>query len=54
MARAAMAERLERQVDPDRSLSPDARAALIRSAGRKLGAELNAARSRKRRPAAEE
>ena len=48
-ARAAILARLERQVDPAGSLTPEERAALVRSAGRRLGAELNAARARKRR-----
>jgi hypothetical protein len=47
-ARAAIYARLERQVDPTRALAAEERAALIRSAGRRLGAELNAARARKR------
>lgn len=50
-ARAAILSRLERQVDPPGSLTPEKRAALVRSAGRRLSAELNAARARKR-PAA--
>ena len=50
-ARAAIYARLERQVDPARALSPEERAILIRSASRRLGAELNAARARKRRSA---
>jgi hypothetical protein len=49
-ARAAILARLERQVDPGGMLTPEERAALLRSAGRRLGAELNAARTRKRRP----
>ena len=48
-ARAAIFTRLERQVDPTGLLTPEERAALVRSAGRRLGAELNAARARKRR-----
>jgi hypothetical protein len=47
-ARAAMNARLERQVDPAQTLPPDQRAILVRSAARRLAAELNAARSRKR------
>lgn len=47
-ARAAMLDRLERQVDPSRSLTPEKRAFLVRSAARRLSAELNAARARKR------
>jgi hypothetical protein len=49
-ASAAILARLERQVDPGGLLTPEERAALIRSAGRRLGAELNAARARKRQP----
>jgi len=44
-ARAAIFARLERPVDPDASLSPEHRAALVRSAARKLSAELNATRA---------
>jgi hypothetical protein len=51
-ARAAILARLERQVDPAGLLTPEERAALVRSAGRRLGAELNAARTRRRRPVA--
>ena len=47
-ARTAIFARLERQVDPAGSLAPEERAALVRSAGRRLGAELNAAQARKR------
>ena len=47
-ARAAIVSRLERQVDPDGTLTPEKRASLVRSAARRLGAELNAARARKR------
>ena len=49
-ARAAIFARLERQVDPPGLLTPQERAALLPSAARRLGAELNAARARKRRP----
>ena len=49
-ARAAIFGRLERQVDPAGLLTPEERAALLRSAARRLCAELNAARARKRRP----
>jgi hypothetical protein len=49
-ARTAIIARLEGQVDPAGSLTPEERAALVRSAGRRLGAELNAARARKHRP----
>lgn len=47
-ARSAMFTRLERQVDPAGTLPPDERAVLVRAAGRRLSAELNAARARKR------
>jgi hypothetical protein len=47
-ARAAMLDRLERQVDPSMSLTPEKRASLVQSAARRLSAELNAARARKR------
>ena len=47
-ARAAILARLERQVDPAGLLTPEERTALVRSASRRLGAELNAARARKR------
>jgi hypothetical protein len=47
-ARSAILARLEREVDPAGALPPDERAVLIRAAARKLSAELNAARSRKR------
>jgi hypothetical protein len=47
-ARSAMLARLERQVDPARTLPPDERAILVRSAARRLAAELNAAKARKR------
>lgn len=47
-ARSAIKARLERQVDPSGALPPDQRAALARSAARRLGAQLNAARARKR------
>jgi len=50
-ARAAVLARLERQVDPAGSLTPEQRAPLVRAAGRRLGAELNAARAHKRRAA---
>jgi hypothetical protein len=49
-ARAAILGRLELQVDPAGSLTPGERAALVRSAGRRLSAQLNAARARKRGP----
>jgi hypothetical protein len=47
-ARSAILARLERKVDPAGTLSPDERAVLVRAAARRLSAELNAARSRKR------
>jgi Spy/CpxP family protein refolding chaperone len=47
-AREALLTRLERQVDPDRALTPEQRAVLVRAAARRLGAELNAARARRR------
>jgi len=47
-ARTAILARLERQVDPDGSLIPEKRALLVRAAARQLGAQLNAARARKR------
>lgn len=49
MARTAMLRRLEREVDPDGKLSPDERAVLLRAAGRRLSARLNAAREDRRR-----
>lgn len=48
-ARSAIFTRLERQVDPAGTLPPDQRAVLVRAAARRLSAELNAARARKRR-----
>jgi hypothetical protein len=47
-ARAAVFARLEREVDPDGVLPPDQRAALVRSAARRMSAHMNAARARKR------
>ena len=47
-ARTAMTTRLEREVDPAGQLQPDQRAALARAAARRLSAELNAAKARKR------
>lgn len=47
-ARSAINARLERQVDPAGTLPPDERVVLVQSAARRLGAELNAARARKR------
>lgn len=47
MARAAMLRRLEREVDPDGMLPLDERAALVREAGRRLSARLNAQRKRR-------
>jgi hypothetical protein len=51
-ARDAMLSRLERQVDPAHSLPAGERAELVRAAARRLSAELNAARTRKRTNAA--
>jgi hypothetical protein len=51
-ARSAMIARLERQVDPAGALAPDEKAVLVRAAARRLGAELNAAKARKRASAA--
>jgi hypothetical protein len=47
-ARSAMRARLERLVDPAGKLRPDQRAVLVQAAGRRLAAELNAAKARKR------
>jgi len=47
-ARAAIRTRLEHQVDPDGVLPPQHRAKLVSAAAKKLSAELNAARLRKR------
>ena len=47
-ARAAIHERLEREVDPLRELSPDERGRRVRSAARALSAKLNSAKARKR------
>lgn len=47
-ARAALFARLERQVDPGRRLLPEERATLVESALRKMSAEMNAAKARKR------
>jgi RHS repeat-associated protein len=47
-ARSAILARLEREVDPAGTLSPDERTVLVRAAARRLSAELNAARARKR------
>ncbi|HZR48125.1 MAG TPA: hypothetical protein VFB06_01275 [Streptosporangiaceae bacterium] len=47
-ARSAIFARLEHQVDPDRELRSDHRATLVAAAARRLSAELNAARARKR------
>jgi hypothetical protein len=51
-ARSAMIARLERQIDPTGILAPDQRAVLVRAAARRLAAELNAAKARKRASAA--
>jgi hypothetical protein len=47
-----MLARLERQVDPAGILAPDERAVLVRAAARRLAAELNPAKARKRASAA--
>jgi hypothetical protein len=47
-ARAALVARLEREVDPAGQLDPQQRAALVKSAARRLSAQLNAAKARKR------
>ncbi len=47
-ARAAMLARFEREVDPDRLLDPRERTKLVRAAARRLSAQLNAAKARKR------
>ena len=47
-ARSAILAPFESEVDPARTLSPDERSLLVRAAARKLSAELNAARARKR------
>jgi hypothetical protein len=47
-ARSAIFDRLRRQVDPDDVLPPGEREVLVRAAARRLSAELNAARERKR------
>ena len=47
-ARSAIYARLERQVDPEGRLDPAERARLVKAAARRLSAELNLAKSRKR------
>jgi hypothetical protein len=47
-ARTAIFARLEREVDPKGVLPTDKRAELVAAAARKLSAQLNAARLRKR------
>lgn len=47
-ARSALFARLEREVDPDGRLSPDRRTILVQAAARRLSAQMNAARARKR------
>jgi hypothetical protein len=47
-ARSAMRTRLEREVDPQGLLSSAERAVLVRAAARRLSAQLNAAKARKR------
>lgn len=48
IARQAIWDRLSREVDPDRKLTPQERAVLIQSAAKRLSARLNAAKARKR------
>jgi hypothetical protein len=48
IARQAIWDRLSREVDPDRRLTPQERAVLIQSAAKRLSARLNAAKARKR------
>ena len=48
-ARAAIYQRLEREVDPLGELPPDERDRRVRSAARALSAELNLAKARKRK-----
>lgn len=48
-ARAAIYERLEREVDPLGELPPDERDRRVRSAARALSAKLNLAKARKRK-----
>jgi len=48
IARQAIWDRLSREVDPGRTLAPQERAVLIRSAAKRLSARLNAAKARKR------
>jgi hypothetical protein len=47
-ARSAIYTRLERQVDPHRTLPPDERDRRVRSALRALSATMNSAKARKR------
>jgi hypothetical protein len=47
-ARAALVARLEREVDPAGQLDPQERTVLVKSAARRLSAQLNAAKARKR------
>jgi hypothetical protein len=47
-ARSAIIRRLEKQVDPDGQLDVHTRAKLVRAATRRLSAQLNAAKARKR------
>jgi hypothetical protein len=48
IARQALWDRLSREVDPDRRLTPQERAVLIQRAAKRLSARLNAAKARKR------
>jgi hypothetical protein len=46
-ARSAIFARLEREVDPEGKLTPDERAVLVRTAARRLSAQMHAAKARK-------
>jgi hypothetical protein len=47
-ARSAIFRKLAAEIDPEGKLPPDELAHLVRSAARRLSAELNAAKARKR------
>lgn len=47
-ARSAIWERLAAEIDPDGRLRPDELAPLLKAAARRLSAQLNAAKARKR------
>jgi hypothetical protein len=47
-ARSALLACLEREVDPDQTLSPGQRALLVQAAVRRMSARMNAAKARKR------